>query len=33
MIAAFMFGIVTRHNRCHQVAPSTCAASCSTSGT
>ena len=33
MIAAFMFGIVTRHSRCHQVAPSTCAASWSTSGT
>src|SRR5689334_11912020 len=33
MMAAFMFGMVTRHNRCHQVAPSTIAASCSTSGT
>src|SRR5829696_9062257 len=33
MIAAFMLGIVTRQSRCHQVAPSTCAASCSTSGT
>lgn len=33
MIAAFMFGSVTFHIRCHQVAPSTRAASCSTSGT
>ena len=33
MIAAFMFGSVTRHSRCHHVAPSTLAASCSTSGT
>src|SRR5918997_4582674 len=33
MIAAFMFGMVTRHIRCHQLAPSTLAASCSTSGT
>ena len=33
MIAAFMFGIVTLVMRCHQVAPSTRAASCRTSGT
>src|SRR3712207_5241483 len=33
MMAAFMLGMVTRHIRCHQVAPSTLAASCSTSGT
>src|SRR3954463_3478141 len=33
MIAAFMFGMVTFTSRCHQVAPSTLAASCSTSGT
>ena len=33
MIAAFMFGMVTFHIRCHQVAPSTFAASCRTSGT
>ena len=33
MIAAFMFGMVTFHIRCHQVAPSTFAASWSTSGT
>src|SRR4028119_1262272 len=33
MIAAFMFGMVTRDIRCHQVAPSTLAASCRTSGT
>ena len=33
MIAAFMFGIVTRRIRCHHVAPSTFAASWSTSGT
>ena len=33
MIAAFMFGSVTFHSRCHAVAPSTLAASCSSSGT
>ena len=33
MIAAFMFGSVTRHSRCQAVAPSTLAASCSSSGT
>ena len=33
MIAAFMFGSVTLYRRCHQVAPSTLAASCSSSGT
>ena len=33
MIAAFMFGSVTLHSRCHAVAPSTLAASCSSSGT
>ena len=32
MIAAFMFGSVTRYSRCHQVAPSTFAASCSSLG-
>ena len=33
MMAAFMLGIVTLRIRCHQVAPSTLAASWSTSGT
>ena len=33
MMAAFMFGMVTFHRRCHQVAPSTWAASWRTSGT
>src|SRR4029453_14111813 len=33
MIAAFMFGTVTRKNRWRTVAPSTLAASCSSSGT
>src|SRR4051794_35827066 len=33
MLAAFMLGIVTFHIRCHEVAPSTLAASCSTSRT
>src|SRR4051794_1670032 len=33
MIAAFMFGMVTLYSRWNQVAPSTCAASCMSSGT
>ena len=33
MIAAFMFGSVIFHRRCHAVAPSTLAASCMSSGT
>ena len=33
MIAAFMLGSVTFQSRCHAVAPSTLAASCSSIGT